>query len=364
MTKILEFKEVFDGEIIRKNIGIVIKGDTIIDLVPCSDPQDVLAAPGLIDIQINGGGGALFNQNPSEEIIKTISSAHLLKGTTGFFITLFSSSRETLKKAIKAYKESTAKNLLGLHLEGPYLHKEKKGVHKESYFRKFDSIDKELFQSIKTDLKIMTLAPEIQKDIKDLLKLGFVLMAGHSQATSEDYLSFIKAGGSGVTHIFNASSGLTARHPGLIGGGLTCDESYASVIADGHHLHQTALDIVFRCKPKDKIILTSDAMATSASQITSFSLDGEDVFVKKGACYRKDGTLAGAHFSLLECLQNAYQALSVSKETLLATATSNIARMFQTDSFGYLKKGSKANIVCLDPQTLALRGVVFEGKEI
>lgn len=334
--------------------------------------KDILV-PGFIDIQINGGAGVLFNDSIQRESLKTISKAHLNYGTTSFLPTLITSHKSDLIESIECvntvFKTDMSEDdtILGLHLEGPFLNMTKKGIHNEKHMRALEGEDLKILKMLNSPVKLITLAPEVNdlKSVKQLQDIGFKVFCGHSNASYEDLMPFVeKKALHGVTHIFNACSQIKARDPGVVGAGLLEDSLYVSLIADGHHIHNRLLDLLFKIKNLKKILLVSDAMPPSCSKVKKpFKLNGEDIFVKDGRCVNSKGVLSGAALSLLECLQYLNKNFSMNLEDSLRMTSSNQADALGLKDRGYLKSGYSADFVVLS-KTLALKAVFKKGNLI
>lgn len=262
------------GDAFVDDHAVLISEGQIHDVMPVSELDDVsseteirdgLLVPGFIDLQVNGGGGVLLNDDPSIAAIKTIAQAHRQFGTTGFLPTLISDTPDVIERAILAVKEAmNAKvpGVLGIHIEGPVLNADKKGVHDDARFRTLDDAFIDLLASLGQGKTLVTLAPEkVDPDqITKLVEAGIIVWAGHTDADYETVKAAVEAGLSGFTHLYNAMSPLTSRAPGAVGAALDLDETYAGVIADGYHVSDASLRIALKCKTTDKMVLVTDAM--------------------------------------------------------------------------------------------------------
>jgi N-acetylglucosamine-6-phosphate deacetylase len=210
--------------------AVVIAGETIADIcAPSNIPEQAsqhdckggLLAPGFIDVQVNGGGGVLFNDNPSVETIAAIGSAHRRFGTTGFLPTVISDDLSVVTRAIDAVRRAIAKGVpgvIGIHVEGPFINPARKGVHDEAKIRTLDDEAVRLLTSLENGRKLVTLAPEVTTAnmIRRLTAGGVVVSAGHTDATYDEMRAAFTAGVTAVTHLFNAMSPLTSRAPGAV----------------------------------------------------------------------------------------------------------------------------------------------------
>jgi N-acetylglucosamine-6-phosphate deacetylase len=314
---------------------------------------DVLAA-GFIDIQVNGGGGVLFNDDPSVDTIAKIGAAHRAFGTTGFFATLISDSLEKVAAAIAAVDEAIAQGvpgILGIHLEGPFLNEAKKGVHDASTFRVLDDKAIALLTSLKNGKTLITLAPEKAPSgsIAKLIARGAVVFAGHSDATFEQVEVAKDDGLSGFTHIFNAMSQLGSRAPGVVGSALRGPNTFAGLIADGVHVHAANMELVAELLGKDHTILVTDAMPTVGSADNYFEL-GDQIIVARGdTCYTDAGVLAGSNLNMAQAVVNMTDLTGVDQLDALTMASHTPAcAMGLSAEYGQIAAGKSADLVSLD----------------
>lgn len=322
---------------------------TLIDL----DGDELVA--GFIDIQVNGGGGVLFNDDPSVETIVKIGAAHARFGTTGFFPTLISDSLEKIKMAIAAVDAAIAQGVpgvLGIHLEGPFLNEARKGVHDASTFRILDDAAIALLTSLKNGKTLVTLAPEKAPAgaIMKLVARGAIVFAGHSDATFEQVEVAKDDGLTGFTHIFNAMSQLGSRAPGVVGSALRGPNTFAGLIADGVHVHASNMELVAELLGKEHTILVTDAMPTMGSEQDYFEL-GDQIIVARGdTCYTDEGILAGSNLNMAQAVVNMCDLTGVDQLDALAMASSTPANaMGLGATHGRIELGMRADLVALDP---------------
>jgi N-acetylglucosamine-6-phosphate deacetylase len=272
--------------------------------------RDMIEIPAFVDFQVNGGCGILWNDDPSLEAGNHIMQAHRNFGTAALFLTLITDHPDKMQTVLEAWQnpKDWPEGVIGIHFEGPFISKQKPGVHPTAYIRPLAEKDVEhiiAFQKAIYPKKVMmTLAPECcdLQHIKALSEAGIMLAAGHSNATFDEAIAGFDAGIEGVTHLYNAMSGFTAREPGLIGAALMRNDVWASGVFDGHHMHEASLKHAFACKG-DLFFSVSDAMAVSASDQKSFQLNGEEVHREGTKLVNKEGRLAGAAITQLEALQ-------------------------------------------------------------
>lgn len=260
--------------------------------------------PGFIDTQVNGGGGALFNDAPTARTIATIGEAHRAYGTTGFLPTLISDDLEVVDAALRATEDAIAQGVpgvLGVHIEGPFLNPKRKGIHDEAKFRVIDEDAIALLSSLKRGKLLLTLAPERTTPdiIARLAAAGVIVAAGHTNAHYETMRRALDHGLTGVTHLFNAMSPLTSREPGVVGAVLENQNAWAGIIVDGRHVDPVTLKIALRTRPLDRFMLVTDAMPTVGLPDKRFNLQGRDIRVVDGVCVDDHGTLAGSDLDMI-----------------------------------------------------------------
>ena len=269
--------------------AVLLEGGRIVDVVSVDDPRCRRAArhdlgghlllPGFLDTQVNGGGGVLFNAEPSVDAIRAIGEAHRRFGTTGFLPTLISDDLEVVARALEAVRaamDAGVPGVLGIHIEGPYLNVARKGVHNSEKLRGLDESAIDLLTSLRNGKTLVTLAPEMTTPgiISKLASAGVVVSAGHTNATYGEIRAALRHGLTGFTHLFNAMSQLTARAPGVVGAALEDAESWCGIIVDGRHVDPAVLRIALRCKRRDRFMLVTDAMPSVGAAEKSFSLQG------------------------------------------------------------------------------------------
>lgn len=310
--------------------------------------------PGFIDTQVNGGGGALFNDAPTVQAIAAIGAAHRRFGTTGFLPTLISDDLSTVAQAIAAVDaamDQGVPGLLGIHIEGPFLSEDRKGIHDASKFRALDQAAFELLTSLKRGKTLVTLAPEVTTPqmIARLAAAGVTVAAGHTNADYDQVRAALAAGLRGFTHLFNAMSPLTSREPGAVGAALEDPASWCGVIVDGRHIHPAALRIAFRAKPHDRFVLVTDAMPSVGMASKTFTLQGRTVRVVDGVCVDEDGTLAGSDLDMASAVRNAVDLTGLSLETAAAMASAHPAAFLGLEAeVGAIAPGLRANLVEAD----------------
>ncbi|HEY2246971.1 MAG TPA: N-acetylglucosamine-6-phosphate deacetylase [Bradyrhizobium sp.] len=316
-------------------------------------PAGAILAPGFIDVQVNGGGGVLLNDQPTEAGVRRIVEAHRLGGTTGCLPTLITDRSEVIER-LAAVADACLEipGVLGFHLEGPALNKLRKGIHPEAEIRVPDPHDLASLKSFGSrGRSIVTLAPECvpQSMIDELIGAGLRVSAGHSDVTLAEIRRACDSGLSGVTHLFNAMSQLSAREPGLVGAALEDDRLFAGIICDGVHVNPAALDIAFRCKGRDRLMLVTDAMPLVGTNDRQFMLQGRQIRLHENRLSGPDGTLAGAHLTMIEAVRNAVAFLDVSLVDALIMASRTPAAFLGFESeLGRIAPGYRADLVAFN----------------
>ncbi|MCR9157234.1 MAG: N-acetylglucosamine-6-phosphate deacetylase [Rhodobacteraceae bacterium] len=291
--------------------------------------QEGVITPGFVDLQVNGGGGVLFNDAPSVDALRAIANAHQGLGTAAFLPTLITDSPTTTRAAIDAIEAAVAERvpgIIGLHLEGPHLSVARKGAHDGALIRSMTDDDMALLIDAIERLPnlMVTVAPEsvTLDQMRRLSDAGVILSLGHTDADRATCHAAFDAGVRCVTHLFNAMSQFGSREPGLVGATLEREDIYAGLIADAVHVHPASIRIALAAKPRsDRVFLVTDAMAPAGSDIDRFVLSGRDVFRKDGRLMLADGTLAGADLDMATALDVMVGQVGDSLEQAVTRAT-------------------------------------------
>jgi len=369
---------VFDGERMLDNHAVLVNGGQIAELrrIAALSPSMArreakgLLAPGFIDVQVNGGGGVLFNDAATEEGIRAIGEAHRKFGTTGFLPTLITDAREKMSAAIGAVREGLAARipgLLGLHLEGPFISREFKGAHPQAHIRIMTDVDVDLITSLGEGRTFVTLSPEsaiVSPDqITRLADAGVIVAAGHTGADYETMVAARQSGVKGYTHLFNAMPDLKKRAPGPVGAALDDRDSWCSIIADMHHVSAPVLRAALAARGAERTMLITDAMPVTGTELTRFNLGGQTVHRRNGRLEFSAGTLAGADLDMAAAVRNASDHLGVDLATALRMASRAPAEFLGLDDeLGRLAPGYRADMVLLD-DSLQVTATWIDGVE-
>jgi len=374
--KALLATRVFDGSGFGGPVAVLFEHGRVVGLTGMADVPEGIAierldgteilAPGFVDLQVNGGGGVMFNAAPTAATLARVAEAHARLGTTAVMPTLISSDRGTRRAAIAAARTAWAEKIpgvVGLHLEGPFLAPARRGIHPAEAITTPDAQDLADLTAEFAAPVMITLAPEMvaPTDIAALADAGRLVFAGHSDAGFEQALAGFDAGIVGSTHLFNAMSQLTGRAPGLVGAALS--RGMAGIIVDLLHVHPATVALAFTRMGADRLFLVSDAMATAGSDVTGFDLAGRTIRLVDGKLTGADGTLAGAHLSMAEAVRRAVQGVGIPLAAALRMATRTPADAVGLAQHGRIAAGSRADFVVLD-SALTVRAVWRDGEKL
>lgn len=363
LTTALCARQVFDGEYWQWDHAVLLQGESIVGLCPSDEvPEDAtvldlgdsILAPGLIDIQVNGGGGLLFNNQADADAACQIAAAHRRFGTTSLMPTVISDTPAVHQAAARAISEARhggEKGILGLHVEGPFFDVDRRGTHKTEMIRLPGEQDLAWLCALQDYPVILTLAPEhvTEDQLLALDAAGVLLCAGHTNASYETIRRAIQCGLRGFTHLFNAMSQLTAREPGTVGAALEDKHTWAGIIADGHHVHPASLLLAQRCKAQGKLLLVSDAMATVGADDDSFELYGQNIQESHGRLVNAEGKLAGSAIALIDAVRIAHQESGIELGECLRMASLYPAAFLKMEhQLGRLQQGFRADLMCFD----------------
>lgn len=312
--------------------------------------------PGFIDLHVHGSGGADV-MDGTNEALETISLSLARGGTTSFLAATMSASREDIARTLGCIAD-TIKNgvagagIAGAHLEGPFLHPEKKGAQKEVHLRPPDLDEfRDYAVAARGTLKMITIAPELTGAI-DLIKaarsLGLVAAIGHSAASAGQVREACRAGLGHATHLFNAMSGMHHRQPGTAGAALSMEELTVDIIPDGHHVHPDVIKIAVRAKGIDNVCAISDCNRAGQMADGEYDLGGQVVRVSDGIARLDDGTIAGSTVSMSRAVQVLIDAVGLAVQDAVKMASANPARVLGLGTKGRLLPGMDADITVLD----------------
>lgn len=376
MIKAIKNGELFIGNKFYKGKVLIFENDKIVDIVDENskiyegaeviDANGNYVVPGFIDLQLNGCGGVLFNDDISEKTLETMYKTNLKSGCTSFTPTLITTSDENILKAIELM-ESVDKQkygVLGLHIEGPYISVEKKGIHNPKFIREADEkiIDR-MVKSGKENVRIVTLAPEKTsgKIVNRLSQSGINVALGHTNGTYEELKEKEGYGIRLATHLYNGMSSFNHRNPGAVGAIFDSDIC-AGVIVDGFHCHFSAIKSAIKIMG-ERLYLVTDAVAPVGTNMEYFYFEGNKVYYKDGKCFGEDGTLGGSALTMDNGVRNLVKHCDITLEEAIRMATLYPAKAVKIDDrYGKLQPNYFADIVFLDKH-LNLKKVIAKGIE-
>ncbi len=378
MKQVLRNARMLAGDEFRDDLALVIEDGRISAVLPDAAPALGQAGeqmdlgggwllPGFIDVQVNGGGGALFNNTPDVDTLRVIASAHRRFGTTALLPTLISDDVQVMRRAIAATRQAIAMKVpgvIGIHLEGPYIAPARKGTHDASRFRVPDAEEIALVASLDNGATLLTLAPERVplESIRALVERGVIVAAGHTAATYEEARAGLDAGIRGFTHLYNAMSPLQGREPGAVGAALEDRESWVGVIVDGVHVHPGSLRVALAAKPIGRVLLVTDAMPPVGADDPSYELYGETITAVDGVVRNAAGSLAGSALDMATAVRNTVRLLGQPLAEAARMASTYPARFLNVDDrLGHIAEGFQADLVLLD-DALQVRGTWIAGQ--
>lgn len=362
-------EQLFDGEAFHRDVPVTIEDGLIASLDTASGAKEIrypgTLVPGFIDVQVNGGGGALFNSSPTVACIETIGKAHARFGTTGFLPTLITDDVLVMAKAADAVASAVAQKsagVLGVHFEGPHLSVPKKGVHPQGFIREITEAELAIFCRQDLGIRVVTLAPEnvSPEVIRLLVESGVKVCLGHSNADYDTVVAALAAGATGFTHLYNAMSPLGSREPGVVGAAIESETAWCGLIVDGHHVHPAAARVALRAKPRGKVMLVTDAMPpVGMDDETSFELFGTQVLRVGDRLNAVTGELAGCVLDMATAVENSVKMLGLPLGEALRMASLYPAEFLGiAESVGRLAVGQRADLVLLDNQHKVLANYI------
>jgi N-acetylglucosamine-6-phosphate deacetylase len=360
---------VFDGRGWHRGAAVMVQDGRIAGLaslgeIPSDWPQSrvpagVFVTAGFVDLQVNGGGGVLLNDQLTPDGMRAIARAHRRYGTTACLPTLITDTREHMRSAIAAARSVAGHDgVLGLHLEGPFISPQRPGVHRPDRIVQPRVGDLEqLCELAGAGRSLVTLAPECVPAgfVMTLASAGVRISIGHSEASAAVVVQAVAEGATGVTHLFNAMPPFSARAPGIVGTALSEPRLTAGLIVDGIHVDPVSVRAAFAAKGADRIALVTDAMPTVGTSLDRFELVGRAIKLVDSRLTTEEGTLAGAQLDMASAVRNAVRLAKVPLEDALRAASLTPAQFLGVaNERGAIVPDAHADLVALtDKLTVA-----------
>lgn len=361
---------IWTGRALRPDLAVETAAGRITALRPLGrDTPDLrlpLLMPGGTDLQVNGGGGVLFNAQPSVAGLTAIAAAHRSLGTARLLPTVITDAPEVMEAAAQAVIAARRDGLAGIdgiHIEGPHIAPERRGTHDARFIRPLDARTLAVLAGLRTaDVPVLlTLAPECSDPelVAQALALGVVVSAGHSRADAAQMRAALHGGISMVTHLFNAMPQMQSREPGPVAAAIL-SEAWCGLIADGIHVAPEMLALAMAARPRpDRCFLVSDAMPTVGGP-DRFHLYGMEIAVRDGALVNAQGALAGAHVCLLDCLRRLVSQAGTPLDRAIAMATDLPRQAMHLPALQIAPGTALADLVALDTDLALLPGVLAD----
>ena len=334
--------------------------------LPATIVEAEIVAPGLIDLQVNGGYGVEVGADPAA--LEVLAERLPATGVTAYLPTIVSAEAGFYDRVIAAYETArgaTGARALGSHVEGPFLSPARRGAHR---IEAIEAADDTLFEILLAteDVRLLTLAPErpgALDRIERLRRRGVVVSLGHTDATLDELMAGVDAGATMATHLYNAMSPFRHRAPGAIGAVLTDDRLAIGLVADGVHSHPASLRLALRAKGVERVALVTDMMAAAGMPPGEYALGGQRVTVDGVSARLGDGTLAGAILTLDQAVRNVVRWTETTPAAALRMASEIPATLLGVTDVGRLVAGARADLVLLD-QDLQVRATLIGGRTV
>jgi N-acetylglucosamine-6-phosphate deacetylase len=366
---VLSDRIVTDGFVHIDNNVIQSIGEDAVPDVAVIDQRNTWLLPGLIDLQVNGGGGLIFNDAKHKDDLYKITNAHLAQGTTQILATLITDDPDHLTRQITLIADAIsqdshlARHIAGIHLEGPFFHPERRGTHPVQFIMEPSVSWMETWiKAAKGTLKIVTLAPDMPQadQVIALLRDNHITVSlGHSNATYDQTIHALNNGATCGTHVFNAMAQWQGREPNIVGALIDHPASIISLINDGHHVHDASLRMALRAKSLDSIFFVSDAMHTLEQEETIITYRGVTMTARDGACFNDEGRLAGSVSPLFTALRRAVTHLGLSLPDAVRLCSTNPARLLNQSQAGRIAVGAQGPFILCDAELRFIRALPF-----
>lgn len=365
----------FDGERMRNAVALRIEHGRVAavahaaelppDTVACWQ-SECIACPAFVDLQVNGGGGRLFTNEPTPAALAAIAAAHRRGGTGAWLPTLLTSAPAVMEQAVEAVLAFHGQHgIAGIHIEGPHISPDFRGAHALELIRPYDEHTRRLVRRLRDRniTVILTLAPERlpRGVLRELVAMGVRVSIGHSGAGEQETRAALAEGASLFTHLFNGMPPLKTKEVGMAGVALD-SSAWCGVIADGWHVADTMLRLAVRAKcPTGALFAVTDAMPTVHGP-PEFDLYGAKIRLRGGKLIDARGSLAGVHIDMVTTVRRLVRHVGLPLETALAMTTSIPARAAGLhQDHGHLLPGARADVALLDREHLHLRHLIIDG---
>lgn len=353
--------QLFDGENLRSGLALGFAGGqvvatTTLEALPEQTETTLLSGtvtPGYIDLQVNGGGDALFNNAPTVQSLRTMALAHRRFGTVAILPTVITDTPAVLERAVQAAIAARDEpGILGLHIEGPHISAARRGTHAAKHVRPFDDTTFDHVVRLRdAGVRVMiTLAPEAVQpgDVARLVALGAIVSIGHTDATASEVKALLDEGACCFTHLFNTMSQMQGREPGAVGAAIN-SEAFVGVICDGHHVADEMIDLALRARRvPDRTFLVSDAMSTVGGS-DRFTLYGREISVENGRLVNSDGALAGAHITLADSVARMISILGRTPQAALRMGITVPAMLVGQPALARIEGRAAQDLLILGP---------------
>lgn len=358
---------VFDGGALHPGLAVRVEAGRVVAVgapPPGAERLAGVLVPGYLDLQVNGGGGVLLNNDPSVAGMLAMAAAHRRFGTVGILPTVITDAPGVLAAAVQAAIAARgaegmrgAEGLLGLHIEGPHISLPRRGTHARQWVRPMEAETLEHVARLRAAgvAVMITLAPEAVQpgQIAALVALGAVVSIGHSDATEAEVHAALAEGAGCFTHLYNAMSPMLGRAPGVTGAAINSG-AFCGVICDGRHVSDAMLGLAIRARPvAGRMFLVSDAMATVGGG-DSFHLYGQEIRLQDGRLVNAEGALAGAHVTMAEGVARLIGAVGVAPEVALQMAVTVPAHLLGRGDLAGVVGRNLSDLLLLGPDWMPL----------
>ncbi len=339
----------------------------IVDITETEEDGLPVILPGFIDVHTHGGGGIDVNHMRNADDLDALSSFYASHGVTSVLLSVMTDTKDEMMRLVRLIGEAKERKLpgaeiIGIHLEGPFLSEVYKGCMPSSLLLDPDiSLFDELYRGSNSSIRYITIAPEKKGSldfIRHAVEKGVVVSMGHSDASYEEAVEAVRAGVTSVTHLFNAMKLFHMHRPAISGAALESDDVFTEIIADGFHLHPGAVRLVLKTKGFDKVIAITDSIMATGLPDGEYMLGVNPVIVKEGDARTTEGVRAGSTLTLDKALRNLVSFTAKGVEDLWPLLSKNQSEMLRLADRGVIEKGRRADLVVLDDNLEVIETIV------